>query len=175
MQALLMPGWPPAYTNMKRSYTNRDDVPSYKLTVYHAVQELTELTVETVRWEGTDIFITVSEAPTQNQIATVNDVMSATEYFPVDTAGQPLHYRQQQVDPEDPDLPDDHMHLSERIAQQTGSPGTLGRDIGEVRPEEVSVNPFGPTVDVEVPDAATNEDIERLDNTMLAFGKVPVE
>lgn len=152
-------------------FETHPDVKRYEDSVELAVQSRTNRSVEDITTEGAHLTLTLDQEPTVSEKNEVDDILAATERYPETVDGPTLTYQLQEIDPDDPDLPDRHKTLDQRISENVGDEGMLGRNVGGVPPKDVQTDATGKSVDVQLPESASETAKQRLQNAMLAFGK----
>lgn len=153
-------------------FDTHTDVRSYEDSIVLAVEKRTNRVVEDVTLEGRLADVTLDQAPTDSELAEVDDVLEATERYRQAVNGATVTYELQPVDPSDANLPDAHMTLDQRISQLVGDVGDLGKNVGGVAPSDVTARVAGKPIEVSLPAGASQEAEDRVRTAMLAFGKV---
>ncbi len=162
----------------EHKFTRHDEVESYEDAVAFGIESRTALSVVGVRWENAndrnELEVSLSETPTSEQLAEIDDVLAATERTRVSTDGSSLLYVRddQSIQRNDGSGGYRHRTYDERISELVGDKGQLGRNEGGVSPSDVGVNAGGRTEVVSLPDGASDTAKQRVEDAMAAFGRV---
>ena len=156
-------------------FERHSEVQRYEDSVILAVQERTDRNVSDIKMENPHLTVTLDQTPTTGELDILDDILEATERYRTGTSGSAVTYELQQVDPDDPDLPDTHMTFDQRIKEIVGDQGELGKNVGDVPPADVTPDTTGRTVDVQLPDSASETAKDRVQQAMLAFGRIPTD
>lgn len=148
---------------MKHTFRNIRGVREYTDTIRLAINTRCDVSVREHERKDGSIHLTLSDRPTDADKREMADIVATT--------GRAVSFTDDTALVES----DNGRPLLENLARCLCSETDVGKSVGELSAEEFSIDTISAGYEVELPDGASNQDVNRLKNVMLAAGKTAVE
>jgi hypothetical protein len=109
--------------------------------------------------------ITLSSPPPEDDLELISDILQATGRQVIEVNGK-------EIRSELPPDGDSTSNIRERISELFCCKSSRGKTVGELTTADISLELQGPQITVKLPDGTSKTDLDRLDNVMLAYGRI---